>query len=52
MANIRDRKLEYYDSLGGYDEFVGKSVLRWVTDDFNDKYGANTDKGNHDVRLC
>ena len=51
MANFRDQKLEYYDSLGGTDRNTIDSIKRWVTLDFEDKYGASTPKGKYDVRL-
>ena len=49
VANFRDQQLEYYDSLGSVCQNTVTSMLRWVTDDYNDKYGE-APTGAYDVR--
>jgi hypothetical protein len=49
VANFRDEQLEYYDSLGSADALTIESMLRWVREDFADKY-AGEPLGKYDVR--
>ena len=49
VANITGRQIEYYDSLNSVDRTTIESLLRWVGDDYRDKYGCEPE-GNFDVR--
>jgi hypothetical protein len=37
--NFRDKQIEYYDSLGGVDRATIQGLMRWVQDEYKDKYG-------------
>ena len=36
--NFGEQRVEYYDSLGGVDNETINSLLRWVEDEYADKY--------------
>lgn len=38
VLNFAEQRIEYYDSLGGVDEHTIDSLLRWVEDEYVDKY--------------
>lgn len=40
VLNFRDCQVEYYDSLLSVDHSTVKNLLRWVEDEFSDKYGG------------
>ena len=48
VANFRDRQLEYYDSLNSVNRDTTNGILRWVGDDYRDKYGGDPE-GRFDV---
>ena len=41
VINLAKKAVEYYDSLGGEDSACTKRILRWLGDEWADKYKAN-----------
>ena len=48
VANIRDRRVEWYDSLGRVERKYINAIKRWVKHDFKDKH-PNTPLGSYDT---
>lgn len=44
VINFRDKRVEYYDSMGGTNETVLKNLLQWVADELETKKGEILDR--------
>ncbi|KAL2620875.1 hypothetical protein R1flu_001080 [Riccia fluitans] len=49
VINIRDKKFEYLDSLGGVDNAVLKVLARYIADEAKDKGGIELDSSTWDI---
>lgn len=41
VLNFKEQRIEYYDSLKGVDSTTINSLLRWVEDEYADKYSED-----------
>ncbi|KAJ4750020.1 Sentrin-specific protease [Rhynchospora pubera] len=52
VINVRDKKLQYLDSLGGMDTIVLRTLARYFTEEVKEKSGKQIDTSSWDFEDC
>eukprot|EP01026_Neomeris_dumetosa_P072350 TRINITY_DN7364_c0_g3_i5.p4 TRINITY_DN7364_c0_g3~~TRINITY_DN7364_c0_g3_i5.p4 ORF type:complete len:112 (-),score=16.03 TRINITY_DN7364_c0_g3_i5:438-773(-) len=51
MVDLRNKRISYYDSLGGCDEPTVENLRKWVKDEFLDKKKLEIDENEFEIKI-